>query len=144
MKAHTLTLLASMGAFGCSAMPRPEVRQAAATAQDYRAEAVLAGAEARTIADGPAVIRHLETVGDGLVTLYFANAGDDGCSHASGEYASVMLARSTRVTNIRVPEGKRVCAVGVAPRSTVVTWHVGSEQAAPAPAPAQARVLAQH
>ena len=146
MKAHTLTLAVAMGALGCSTTPMPQSHQAASTAQNYRAEAVLGGAEARTIANGPALIKHLETVGDGWVTLYFASAIGEGCSHARGanEYPFAMLAPSTRVTNIHVPEGKRVCAVGATPRSMVVTWHVGWEQPAAAPALARYRILAQH
>lgn len=96
---------------------------------EMRGTAPVRAKRARALVSGPALIKHLETDGEGIVTLYLTDdpgIGDRTCPSPAGEGASALavLEGSSRLTDLAVPQGKRVCAVVTDARSMNVTWHV--------------------
>jgi hypothetical protein len=130
----TIVLATSMfvSVFGCSTLPRQQARHVVAARADSQAEmrgsAPVRAKRAKALLSGPALIKHLETDGEGVVTLYLMDdpgIGDRSCPSAAGEDASAIavLERSSRLTDLAVPEGKRVCAAVTDAHSMNVTWH---------------------
>jgi putative ABC transport system permease protein len=82
---------------------------------------------AKALVSGPALIRHLETEGGGAVAFYLADdpgIEDRVCPSAGAEGASAIavLADRSRLTNLTVPAGKRMCATTEDPTMRVA-WH---------------------
>jgi hypothetical protein len=130
----TIILATSMfvSAFGCSTLPRQEVHHVATlgaeSSPEMRGAGPVRAKRAKALLSGPAMIKHLETDGEGVVTLYLTDdpgIGDRACPSAAGEDASAVavLGQRSRVTDLVVPEGKRICAVVTGGRSMNVTWH---------------------
>ena len=90
----TIVLATSMFAatLGCSAMTAQQPRHVATAGADSRAEmrgaTPVRGRRAKALLSGPAVIKHLETDGRGVVTLYLTDdpgTGDRACPSAGAE-----------------------------------------------------------
>jgi len=112
--AMSLSLSLFLGGVGCSTLPRPEVAQPGLL--DVRGAA---------LASGPAFV-HISTGGEGIATLYLADDTGDGstiCPSATAEQATVLrvLDGDSRVSDLPVPGGKRVCASFDSP-SISMTW----------------------
>jgi hypothetical protein len=130
----TIALASSLFALtlGCSALPRQEPRRPTATVASTHAEmrgvASDRARRAKALLAGPALLKHLETEGDGVVTLYLADdpgIRDRACPSAASEDASpiAILGPQSRITDLAIPEGKRVCAFVTSARSMSLTWH---------------------
>ena len=112
----------------CSTMPRQAVQHVAKADVDSRGAAPLHPQRARALVSGPAIIRHVETDGRGLVMLYLMDdpgIGDSKCpsAGAEGSAAIAVLQGSSRVTDLQVPDGKRLCASVETGRTMRVSWH---------------------
>jgi hypothetical protein len=129
-----LVLATSMFAatLGCSTLNAPQPRRIATAGgdvhADMRGERPVRGKRARALLSGPALISHLETEGQGVVTLYLADdpgIGDRTCPSAAAEDVSpvAVLGGQSRITDLAVPEGTRVCAAVTDARSMRVSWH---------------------
>src|SRR5438552_15269581 len=115
MKMIILALSMMTTAAACSTMPKPEMRHASAADTDLRGLAPVHARRARALVSGPALVKHLETDGQGAVTLYLTDdpgIGDRNCPCAAAESESpiAVLTRGSRVTDLVVPSGKRICA----------------------------------
>jgi hypothetical protein len=115
-------------ALGCSTLPRHEIRHVAAAGADVRGDTPVRATRPKAIVSGPVVLKHLETDGRGLVSLYLADdpgIGDRGCPSAGAEGVAplAVLARHSRITDLSVPEGKRVCAAVAGAHGANVAWH---------------------
>jgi hypothetical protein len=123
----TLSLVA-VAAVGCSTMPRQEARHAGNLGVESRGASSVHPKRSRALVSGPVVVQHLETEGDGAVTLYLADdpgIADRACPSAGGENEApiAFLERTSRITDLVVPSGKRVCATASATHTMTVTWH---------------------
>lgn len=122
--ALAFSLLATVG---CSTLPHGTIsRIGRDTSERHGTTAVHAG-RAKALVSGPALIRHLETEGGGAVALYLADdpgIADRACPSAGAEEASAIavLADQSRLTNLTVPAGKRMCATTEDPTMRVA-WH---------------------
>jgi hypothetical protein len=130
-----LSMVAAVGV-GCSTMPRQEARHAGNLGVESRGASSVHPKRAKALVSGPVVVQHLETEGDGAVTLYLADdsgIGDRACPSAPAENAApvAFLERESRLTDLVVPAGKRVCAVASATHTMTVTWHARSTVDAP-------------
>jgi hypothetical protein len=119
---------------GCSTISRQEARHAGNLGVESRGAAPVHPRRARALVSGPAVVKHLETEGDGAVTLYLADdpgIGDRRCPSALAEETApiAVLQRASRVTDLEVPAGKRICAAATETHTMTVSWHAraGSE-----------------
>jgi len=119
---------------GCSNVSRERVRYAGNVGAEVRGAAPVHPRRAKALVSGPAVVKHLETEGDGAVTLYLADdpgIGDRACPSALAEGATplAVLQRQSRVTDVAVPAGQRICAVATETHTMTVTWQAraGSE-----------------
>ena len=115
---------------GCSTLPRPTAGHVAKNQSELHGSAAVRAGRARALVSGPALIRHLEIDGDGAVALYLTDdpgIGDRACPSAGAEGASpfALLASDSRVTDVTVPAGKRVCAA-TERSSSRVAWHAHS------------------
>jgi len=118
---------ALLAAAGCSTLPRPTAGLVARSSSELHGSAPVRAGRAKALVRGPALIRHLEIEGDGAVALYLADdpgIGDRSCPSAGAEGASpfALLGRESRLTNVTVPGGKRVCAATEASLLRVA-WH---------------------
>ncbi len=125
-----------VAAAGCSAMPRQEARNAGYLGVESRGASSVHPRRARALVSGPVVVQHLETEGDGAVTLYLADdpgIGDRACPSAPAENEApiAFLERRSRLTDLIVPAGKRVCAAASATHAMTVTWHARTTSDAP-------------
>ena len=107
----------------CSTLPRGESRHVGSVGAEIRGDATVRATRARALLSGPAVVRHLETAGDGTVTLYLTDdpgIADRACPRASAENSApvAVLTKQSQVTDLLIPSGKRVCAA--------VDWAVRS------------------
>jgi hypothetical protein len=123
-------------AAGCSTMPRQEAQHAGNLVVQMRGASSVHPRRARALVSGPVVVQHLETEGDGAVTLYLADdpgIGDRACPSAPAENEApvAFLERESRLTDLVVPAGKRVCAAASATHTMTVTWHARSTGDAP-------------
>jgi hypothetical protein len=130
-----LSMVAAAAA-GCSTIPRQEARHAGKLGIESRGASSIHPRRARALVSGPVVVKHLETEGDGAVTLYLTDdpgIGDRACPSAPAEDEApvALLERKSRLTDLVVPAGKRVCAVGSATHTMTVTWHARAMVAAP-------------
>jgi hypothetical protein len=131
----TLSVLAVVG--GCSTLsPRHESRHAGNAGLDLRGTTPLHFRRAKVLVSGPALVQHLETDGEGTVALYLADdpgIGDRACPSATAENVAplAVLGRQSRVTDVTVPEGKRICAAAGDTRSMTVAWHARAAAQAP-------------
>jgi hypothetical protein len=121
---------------GCSTMPRQQARHAGNLGVESRGASSVHPRRARALVSGPVVVKHLETEGDGAVTLYLADdpgIADRACPSAPAEEAApvAVLERESRVTDLVVPAGKRICAATSATHTLTVTWHARSTGDAP-------------
>jgi hypothetical protein len=121
-----LSMVAAVSA-GCSNVSRERVRYAGNAGAEIRGAAPVHPRRAKALVSGPAVVEHLETQGEGAVTLYLADdpgIGDRVCPSAPAENAApvAVLERESRLIDLVVPAGKRVCASSAAHTMTV-TWH---------------------
>ena len=119
--------LSMMSAAACSTMTKPQTRHASAADSDLRGRAPLHARQPRALVSGPALVKHLETDGQGAVTLYLSDdpgIGDRNCPCAAAESESpiAVLTRGSRVTDLVVPSGKRICA-SVKAGAMNVAWH---------------------
>lgn len=115
-------------AAGCSTIPREEARHAGNLGVESRGASSVHPRRSRALLSGPVVVKHLETEGDGAVTLYLADdpgIGDRYCASAPAENEEpvAFLERKSQLTDLVVPAGKRVCAVGSSTHTMTVTWH---------------------
>ena len=112
---------------GCSTLPHGTISRAGRDQSERHGTTAVHAGQAKALVSGPALIRHLETEGDGAVGFYLADdpgIADRVCPSASAEGASAIaiLADQSRLTNLTVPAGKRVCATTY--DSTMrVAWH---------------------
>jgi hypothetical protein len=130
-----LSMVAAAGV-GCSTMPRQEARHAGNLGAESRGASSVHPKRARALVSGPVVVKHLETEGDGAVTLYLADdpgIGDRACPSAPAENTApiAFLERTSRLTDLIVPAGKRVCAAATAAHAMTVTWHARTMSDAP-------------
>jgi hypothetical protein len=128
-----LTLVVAAGA-GCSTMPRREGRRAGNLGVPVRGASSVHPKRARALVSGPVLVQHLETEGDGALTLYLADdpgIADRTCPSASAEDAApiAVLERKSRLTDLVVPVGKRICAAVT--HTMTVTWHARTTVDAP-------------
>lgn len=65
--------MVAAAAVGCSTMPRQEARHAGNLGVESRGASSVHPKRARALVSGPVVVKHLETEGDGAVTLYLAD-----------------------------------------------------------------------
>jgi hypothetical protein len=127
-KQMVLVMSVFVSSVACSALPRGEARHAGSAGADIRGDATVRAARARALVSGPAVVKHLETVGDGTVTLYLTDdpgIGDRACPPASAENSSpvAVLTKQSQVTDLLIPNGKRVCAAVDDAQRMSVTFH---------------------
>jgi len=99
---------------------------------------------ARALVSGPAVVKHLETLGDGTVTLYLTDdpgIADRACPGASAEDSTpiAVLKKQSQVTDLRIPDGKRICAAVDDAQRMGVTFHAQAFDREPAISIALAR-----
>jgi hypothetical protein len=111
---------------GCSTLPRHAPRQVAGA--ELRGAAPVRAGRAKALVSGPALVRHLETDGAGVVTLYLSDdpgTGDRACPSARAENATplAVLNGRSRLTDLLVPEGMRVCAAVSDAGAMRVSWH---------------------
>jgi hypothetical protein len=125
----TIVLATSIFAtMGCSTLPRHPVRNVTAAGADIRGETAVRGRRPKAIVSGPVLVKHLDTEGSGVVIVYLMDdpgVGDRACPSADTEGVSALavLQGRSQITDLRVPEGKRVCAtVAEAPAATI-SWH---------------------
>jgi hypothetical protein len=127
MKTIALAFSLFAATAGCSTLPHATSATVARNrAERHGATPVYVGV-AKTLVRGPALIRHLEIEGDGPLALYLADdpgVADRVCSSASAEGAAAIavLAANSRLTNLTVPDGKRICATTEG-APTRVAWH---------------------
>jgi hypothetical protein len=112
----------------CSALPRGEARHAGSAGAEIRGDATVRAARARALVSGPAVVKHLETVGEGTVTLYLTDdpgIADRACPRATAEDSApvAVLKNQSQVTDLLIPSGKRVCAAVDDAQRMGVTFH---------------------
>jgi hypothetical protein len=119
---------------GCSNVSQRGVRYVGNVGAEVRGAAPLHPRRAKALVSGPAVVKHLETEGGGVVALYLADdseIGDRNCPSAlaGGTMPVAVLQRASRVTDLDVPAGKRICAAATETHTMTVSWHarVGSE-----------------
>jgi hypothetical protein len=132
----TLSMVATVAALGCSTMPRQEARHAGTLGVQMRGASSVHPKRARALVSGPAVVQHLETEGDGAVTLYLADdpgIADRACPSAPAENEApvAVLERESRLTDLVVPAGKRICAAATATHTMTVSWHARTTSDAP-------------
>jgi hypothetical protein len=150
MKTIVLATSLLATAAGCSTLPRQEIRNVTAAGIDIRGETPVHGRRSKAIVSGPVRVEHLSTSGGGVVSLYLADdpgIGDRLCPSAGAEQAApvAVLGPGSRVTDIAVPEGQRVCATVAEAPATRVSWQAlvrAQAQAAVAPDPDRAFDLA--
>jgi hypothetical protein len=119
MNRKTITLamslfLSGFGGLGCSTLPRPAVT-----------EPGLLDVGGAVLASGPAIVQ-ITTGGDGSAALYLVDdSGDHNavCPSARAEQATPLriLDGDSRVSDLPVPGGKRVCAAFDSP-AIRMTW----------------------
>jgi len=131
-----LSMGAAAAAVGCSTMPRQEARNAGNLGVESRGASSVQPKRARALVSGPVVVKHLETEGDGAVTLYLADdpgIADPACPSALAENEApvAFLERESRLTDLVVPAGQRICAAASATHTMTVTWHARSTGEAP-------------
>jgi len=124
--ALAFSLLATVAA-GCSTLPHGTVSRAGRNQTERHGTTAVHSGRAKALVSGPALIRHLEIDGDGGVALYLADdpgIADRACPSARAEKAPAiaLLGDQSRLTNLTVPAGKRVCATTEAAAVNVV-WH---------------------
>ena len=130
-----LSMVAAVGV-GCSTMPRQEARHAGNLGVESRGTSSVHPRRARALVSGPVVVKHLESEGDGALTLYLADdpgITDRACPSAPAENEApvAFLERESRLTDLVVPAGKRVCAVASATHTMTVSWHARTTSDAP-------------
>jgi hypothetical protein len=131
-----LSMVSAAAAVGCSTMPKQEARYAGNLGAASRGASSVHPRRARALVSGPVVVQRLETEGDGAVTLYLTDdpgIGDRACPSALAEDASpvAVLERTSRLTDLVVPAGKRICAAATATHTMTVTWHARTTSEAP-------------
>ena len=121
---------------GCSTMPRQEARHAGILGGESRGASLVHPRRSRALVSGPVVVQHLETEGEGAVTLYLADdprIADRACPDAPAENEApiAFLERESRLTDLVVPAGKRICAAASTTHTMTVTWHARTTVGAP-------------
>jgi hypothetical protein len=116
---------------GCSTISKGPVLHAGTLGVEVRGAAPVHPRRARALLSGPALVKHLDTEGEGAVTLYLTDdpgIGDRACPSAGAEDALpvAVLQRDSRLTDINVPAGKRICAAASDARTMTVSWHARS------------------
>jgi hypothetical protein len=116
---------------GCSAISKGPALHAGSLGREMRGAAPIHPKRARALLSGPALVEHLDTEGDGAVTLYLTDdpgIGDRACPSAFAEDspAVAVLQRQSRLTDINVPTGKRICASVSDAHTMTVSWHARS------------------
>ena len=116
-----------LAAAGCSTLSRGPIARAGRDRSERQGTTPVYVGVAKTVVTGPALIRHLEIKGDGPLALYLADdpgIADRVCPSAGAEGASAIavLADNSRLTNLTVPNGKRICATTEG-APTRVAWH---------------------
>jgi hypothetical protein len=117
-----------VAAAGCgAAAPGRNARHAGNAVLDARGSTPVHFHRARALISGPALVEHLETEGDGTVALYLADdpgVRDRACPSADAENAAplAVLGRQSRVTDVVVPQGKRICAAVMDTHAMNVAW----------------------
>jgi hypothetical protein len=121
--------LSLLSAVGCSTLAgQTEVRHASHRARETRGAAPVSPDAAYALASGPAVIQHLNTDGQGQLTLYLTDdpgTGYRGCPGASAEDATpvAVLGGHDLITDLGIPAGKRMCAAVNEDGPMHVAWH---------------------
>jgi hypothetical protein len=130
-----LAMAMIVAAAGCSTLtPTRETRHIGHTGVDLHGATPLHLRRARALVSGPALVQRLETDGDGSVALYLADdpgIRDRGCPSAAAENVAplAVLGQQSRLADVVVPRGKRICAATVDQHPATITWqaHAGSE-----------------
>ena len=118
--------LSLFSAVGCSTLAgQKEARHAS---RETRGETPVRADAAYALASGPAVIQHLDTDGEGMLTLYLTDdpgTGDRGCPRATAEQATAVavVGGHALVTDLAIPAGKRMCAAVSEDGHMHVAWH---------------------
>jgi hypothetical protein len=133
----TLSMVAA-ALTGCSTMSRGPALHAGNLGLELRGAAPVHPKRARALLSGPVLVKHLDTEGDGAVTLYLTDdpgIGDRGCPSAVAEDSPTVavLQRQSRLTDIAVPAGKRICASATDAHTMKVSWNARSATDPPAP-----------
>jgi hypothetical protein len=129
MKRIVLAMSMVAAAAGCSTMsPRREARHVGSAGQALRGSTPLHLRRARALVSGPVVVEHLDSDGDGAVALYLADdpgIGDRACPSAAAENVEplAVLGRQSHVTDVVVPQGKRICAATMDAHAMNVAWR---------------------
>jgi hypothetical protein len=129
MKTIAIFALSLFATVGCSTLTRQkDARHAGRADGETRGVVPVHAERARALASGPAVIKHLETDGEGVVTLYLTDdpgIGDGRCPTPAAEDAApvAVLGQPSRITDVAVPAGKRICAAVKGARPVRVAWH---------------------
>ena len=126
----TLSVVAA-AVTGCSTVPKQSVLHAGRWGVELRGGGPVHAKRARALLSGPALVKHLDTEGEGAVTLYLTDdpgIGDRACPGAPAEDSSpvAVLQRGSRLTDLVVPAGKRICASVSDARTMTVSWHARS------------------
>jgi hypothetical protein len=116
---------------GCSTISKGPALHAGNLGLEMRGAAPVHPRRARALVSGPVLVKHLDTEGDGAVTLYLTDdpgIGDRACPSAGAEDAQAVavLQRQSRLTDISVPAGKRICAAATDAHTMTVSWHARS------------------
>ena len=135
MKMFIFAVSMMVSVVACSTMPKPTALRASASETDVRGTAAVHAHRARALVSGPAVVKHLETEGRGVVTLYLEDdpgVGDRRCvsAEAEGESPIAVLVRARQVTDVAVPACKRICASITATEFMTLAWHARKTDAA--------------
>jgi hypothetical protein len=123
---------------GCSSISKGPALHAGNVGIEMRGAAPVHPRRARALLSGPALVKHLDTEGDGAVTLYLTDdpgIADRACPSARAEDVEpvAVLQRVSRLTDIAVPAGKRICAAATDAHTMTVSWHARSAVDPPAP-----------
>src|SRR5215471_14822779 len=93
MKTIVLATSILTSTIGCATLPRHEVRHVTAAGADIRGETPVRARRPKAIVSGPVMIKHLDTEGGGVVTVYLTDdpgIGDHACPSADAEGVSAL------------------------------------------------------
>ena len=116
MKTIVLAISMLAGAAGCSTtLAKTQDAPCGFGRERSRGGAAVRSTQARALLSGPAIVKHLETAGEGTLTLYLTDdpgIRDRACPSVDAEQSTpvAILKSASRITELTVPSGKRVCA----------------------------------
>lgn len=131
-----LSMLTAATTAACSTMPRQRVEHVAKADTELRGAAPVHPQRPRALVSGPAIVRHIETDGRGIVALYLMDdpgIADGKCPQGAAEGAApvALLHGGSRVADLQVPDGKRLCASITSGGTMRVAWHAAPATVTP-------------